>query len=446
MPAPVVPGKGLSKVSKWATVKRISSVPGLLTEPRPNPRTPRWNGHGLAGILDVACRQSAKPPRRRRADTTESIANTERSVSSLATGAEDPAPSNTRGTMQLVKKLEKQCDRQVEKLLDLEYDAEINIMESVKLRERTQELQKQDKKEHQLCKDFATRRKKAEGELRVLLNAHANAKLDAHQNKRGWMYEIGRRDNELKQVIHAVTENDKSKLEPQAKEAADSLVTRVKSFSRVNEVTHEESALVGTLKTRCQAASQDLAEVRVRETGLNENIARNHISYTLLERDFNCNVDCLRGMHEAASKDAAQFAQYHREKDMLQENLHDGRKKQADNLQQAKQIKVNTENAKKEAQEKLYLGQLEVRRLEDVLRETKDKTMEHMAEAELLTQWEARLPYAHLNQYKMADDDYYKLADKHHKLNHQLHDMLETRKAQSEASRASNSHMTMQAW
>lgn len=423
-------------------------MPGLLSEPRPNPRTPRWNGHGLAGILDVACRQSNKQMRRKRAETTESVPNTERSVSSLATGADESstAPSNSRGTMQLVKKLERQCDRQIEKLLDLEYDTEINIMESGKLKEKAQELQTQDKKEHQLCKEFTAKRKKAEGELRVLLNAHGNAKLDAFQNKRGWMYEIGRRDDQLKQVIHAVTQNDASKLEPQAKEAANSLVTRVKTFSDVNKVKHEESALVGELKRRCKSASSELAEAGARERGLNENIARNRISYTLLERDYNCNVDCLRGMHDAASKDAAQFAQYQREKDMLQQDLHDGREKQADNLQQAKQIKAKSETAKKEAQEKLYLGQLEVRRLEDVLRETKDKTMEHMAEAELLTQWEAKLPYAHLNQYKWADDNYYKLADKHHKLNEKLHDLLEERQAQSEASRASNSHMTMQAW
>merc|ERR1711903_244791 len=106
----------------------------------------------------------------------------------------------------------------------------------------------------------------------------------------------------------------------------------------------------------------------------------------------------LKGMREAASKEASQFQQYEREKATLEEDLEEAQKLQADNLQRARQIRADAVIARNKGKEKLYVGEEEVRRLESVLQETKVKTAEHMQEAELLQQWEARLPVAHLNQ------------------------------------------------
>jgi len=470
MPPPAVPS-----VSKWGNLRRVSSTPWGMSAvkaaaARPPQTTPRWKGQGLAGILDAACTASNKKIRRHRTATAESRDRTESNISvvsgrsdatsfagldsqSLASGFSRPgsAKRTSKETpKQLVKRLEKQCDRQKQQLSSLEYEAELNIFERDKLRQKQQELQKQDVEERERCKVLAAKGKTAESQLRALLNAHANAQLDAHLNTKGWIGEIGRRRDALQQMVHSSTQPDLNSVDPRAMEVANTLVTRMDNLRRVHEIKPEGAvAAIGALKRRCNSASNSLGEVQAHEKDLNESIARNNISATMLERDLSCMSSNLHGMQVAASKDAAQFAQYEREKESLQQDLHAARKQEAVNLQRVQVIKTEMVAERRAAQEKLYLSQLEVRRLEDLLRETKDKTSEHIAEAELLAEWEARLPYAHLNQYKMADDEYYKLAGKHHELNMRLREVLEQRKAEFEPSRTSDrhtSHMVAQAW
>jgi len=449
MHSPVSPSavsaKGKLQKSKWGKLRTVASCPSGFknaTATRISPSTPRWKGHGLAGILDAACNATHKPVRRHRAMTADSVGNVSCASASSFVSGDDSQPSGSKGAAQLTKKLENHCHRQMQKLLHLESDSELNVLESNGLRQRAQELQKQNKEEHQRCKELAEKGKKADQRLRLLLNDQANVKLDAHLNKKGWNGEMQRRNEELKQLVQAATvpqSGPDMNTEPRGRDTS-KLVAKVRNLRRANDVCPQSREFVGELKGRCHSATSVLAEVVVRERALSETIARNDISTSLLERDLSCAGSCLTGMHEAASKDASQFAHAGREKALLEHDLEEARRVEALNHQQAKQIKAEALSARKEARDKLYLGELEVRRLESVLRQTKDKTAEHMAEAELLAQWETRLPVAHLNQYKVADDNFYKIAERHHALNKQLREALEYKKAEFEA-RASSRHM-----
>lgn len=440
-------------LSKWGKLRKVSSAPGALAAiARPPQHTPRWKGQGLAGILDSACKASDKQQRRRFRAATSDVTRTPTNLSARSSATtttnfgDDSQVSGPRGKKQLSKKLERQCEIQTRKLLHLESDAEANILESTELQKRVQELKKQDKEEHHLCHEYAAKSKKAEKQLKLLLNAHANVKLDMHLNQQGWQRNVEKQSNEIKQLIRSASVPDSNPVEPQAREAACNLVTTVQKLRRANEVKPQASIKVEELRKRCNSAAAEFVPLGVREKALKETIARTSISASILERDLSCQTSSLNAMQQAASKEASQFEQYGREKAMLEQDLEEGQRKEEANYQQAEQIKINALNAYKEAREKQYLGELEVRKLENVLRETKDKTAEHVAEAELLAQWETRLPATHLQQYKIADDQYYKLAEKHHDLNKKLREVLDRRKAESDAARGGTRDKVVAAW
>jgi hypothetical protein len=293
--------------------------------------------------------------------------------------------------MALAKKLENQCDRQKLKLIRLENETEINVMESNQLKERENELEKTKKEEHQRCTDLRAKGVKVKKQLNQNLNQYANTKLDAHINATRWMAQLERNTDELKQMVDAAAIPDEdAKVEPGAKEAADSLVAKVKDLRKVISVkpdSRAEAEHMAELRNRCQSATDKLGPIAARETVLKQGIARNRISASLLERDHSCVESCLNGLRVAANKEAEQFAQYERQKAMLEQDLNGARKRETDNLYKAQQIKADAIIAKQEAKDKLYLGELEVQKLEDKLRETKNRTSEHEPEAELLQQW-----------------------------------------------------------
>jgi uncharacterized protein YdcH (DUF465 family) len=311
-------------------------------------------------------------------------------------------------------------------------------MESDQLRQRNQELEETQKLEHHRCHEFTAQGKKAERRLKQLLNDHANTKFDYWRNKKNWMSAVERDDEELKQMIHAMTLPRSGGSNIQAgdgvKEAADNLVANMQRHRSANQIKPDGVVEhIGGLRRRSNSASGELVGIGVQEKVLKEDIARHHINKSLLERDLKYAEIAVKGMHEAANKEASQFQQYERQKQSLEDEIEAAQKKETNNYENASQIKAKAFVARKEAKEKLYMGELEVRRLDAVLRETKERTAEHIADTELLQEWETRLPVAHLNQYKMADDQFYKLVAKHHELNATLREVLDSRQAEFEA-------------